>query len=300
MKRATSLTPVFFWALVFLGCALFWSDDFGLVLRDGFAAFTLLYVVTIATIFLCNRVFLERTSPLGGPRATVYWLSVVYTVATVGIPMFGVWFAATTPLTPDISGGVYVILLGLSPFLVSALVTYYACVEKIVEEARWSPEQAGGAKTSNRTLLSPVADLTRLCFGRITILISILTIGRKATDDQLVETSDSGVFGVVGLMFAFFGFIYLYAWAFPIEAFSNHDASRYSGDGGEIGLFALDNFLKAIAGDFPELAGLSLTQLSHNTSNLLMTTVIGVFRLMIPLAVLLILVGRPARSNDQS
>lgn len=300
MKRATSLTPVLFWAVVFCGCALLWSDDFGLPLQDGFLAFSLLYVVAIATIFLCNKVFLERASAIGGARATVYWLSVAYTVITVGVPLFGVWFAATTSLRPDVSGGVYVITLGLTPFLVSAMVTYYACVEKIVEEANWSPGEAGSAKASHRTLLSPIADLIRLCFGRITILISILTIGRKATDDKLVETSDSGVFGLVGLTCAFYGFVFLYAWAFPIQAFANHDASRYRGDSEEIGLFALDNFLKAIAGDFPELAGLSLTDLSHNTSDLLITTVIGVFRLMIPLAVLLILVGRPARTVNRS
>lgn len=295
MKKVTSYAPILFWAVVFTACAFFLSDDFGLPLQDGFAAFSMLYLVTIATIFLCNKVFLERASALGGPRATVYWLSVAYTVVTVAVPIFGVFFAATTSLPPDQSGGIYVITLGLAPFLVSSMVTYYACVEKIVEEANWSPSAAGAANTSHRTLLSPIADFIRLIFGRATVYVSVLTIGRTGTDDKLVETSDSGVFGLVGLVSAFYGFVFLYAWAFPILAFANHDASRYRGDSGEIGLFALDNFLKAIAGDFPELAGLTLTEISHNASDLLITTVIGVFRLMVPLAVLLILVGRPAR-----
>lgn len=285
--------PLGFWAVVIAIVVFTNARAFGLTQLEAFLVTALLWVIVNCAILLCSAVFIEepRFLPAAVYRAKSL-ITIGFIVTTCLLPIIGTVFVHTLDANSlEVPAGHYLLLFGILPFIIASITTFYAAVEKVVEDS--------GAKSERHSQSSGLPDeiiinSVRSFFLFMTTIIAVATIGRTGQTDRMVESSASGVYTALGMTFSFFGFISIYYWASPVAVVSSVyiDHSVF-----DLIIFTIDNFFKALFGDFPELADFNLNNVRHNNENLLVTLTIGIYRLLTPLALLLILVGSPRGSR---
>lgn len=294
MARFYFGAPWVFWAAVLLAVVLGNQSAFGLTLTEALLVTFALYLAVNVTVLLCGAVFIEEPPTLPSVISRQKGLiTIVFLLVCCALPIAGfVVVSVQNPNQIDTAAGRDLLFFGVLPFLIASVATFYAAVEKVVEDAGAKhPEPKASSTRADQFIVDPI----RKAFVLLTTLIAVLTIGRTGTSDRMIETSASGIYTMVALTLSFFGFVSIYYWAAPVSVVSSvyEDHSTW-----DMVVFTFDNMLKALIGDFPELAGFSMNEVRHNSDNPLITLAIGVYRLLLPLSILLILVGSPRGRAD--